>query len=85
MGGVWMVENREHIGLLGPTGHRFIGQFMGDLNRGREVKHPAHGAGASGKGKYDHRVGFPPRPQGGASSRLARENPPFSNTFQHNH
>jgi len=29
--------------------------------------------GASGKRKHDYRVGFPPRLQGGASRRLARE------------
>ena len=29
--------------------------------------------GASGRCRYDHRVGFPPRLKGGASSRLARE------------
>jgi hypothetical protein len=37
-GGVWMVGNRRQIGLSGPTGHRFIDESMGDLNRGRKMK-----------------------------------------------
>jgi tungstate transport system ATP-binding protein len=37
--------------------------------------------GASGKGRYDYRVGFPPRLQGGASSRLAREPTSARNVF----
>jgi len=37
------------------------------------VKLPAHRAGLPGNEKYDYKVCFPPRLQGGASSRLARE------------
>jgi len=41
--------------------------------RKQKSEAPRPEGGASGKGRHDYRAGFPPRLQGVASSRLARE------------
>jgi len=64
-------------GLWGVVKHWCSKYNERNLERSTESEAPRPQGGASGKCRYDYRVGFPPRPcygqEGGASSRLARD------------